>query len=73
MDYNQWSNEYYTQADNIKSKLDILKKQRKYCQGIDIKEYNRRIDILTDMYHDCIYAGNQLKLHMICKGGNAIA
>lgn len=53
MNYNQMAKEYKNSADEILKKIDMLKAQKADNYGIALKELNRRIKMLEEMYIDC--------------------
>lgn len=73
MNYNEMAKEYKNSADEILKKIDMLKAQKADNYGIALKELNRRIKMLEEMYIDCnftakIMAARANKYIWFCKG-----
>lgn len=53
MNYNEMAKEYKNSANELLKKIDTLKAQKADNYGIALKELNRRIKMLEEMYIDC--------------------
>ncbi len=54
MTYKQWSSEYYDSAVKVKERIDTLKREMKTAAADKLAELSNRINILTDMYYECM-------------------
>ena len=62
-DYGAWADEYLHNAELTQQKIDEYKAKRKAARGSSflLDYYNRKIEMLTDMYYDCMHCANKLR------------
>lgn len=61
-DYNKWADEYLSNALATKRLIEEYAEKRKTTKSNEIRVYyDRKILTLYGMYHDCIYAANELR------------
>lgn len=62
-DYNQWADEYVSNAKETMKLIEEYKAKRKAVRGnISLLDfYNKKIDSLTDMYYDCMISADRLR------------
>ena len=54
MTYEQWAREYLESADNVKRQIEEVKKRIKSATYEKLPELNNSLNILTEMYYDCM-------------------
>lgn len=61
MDHIEWGNKYLEQAEILKDRISSLKSSLNTCKVIECKDIQNRINIMYEMYLDCVYTGSYLK------------
>jgi len=62
MNHNNWGETYMKEAELLKERIFLLRKQLKTCKKEELSTIRRRITLLSEMYFDCVYTGTYLKL-----------
>ena len=62
-DHGAWADEYLHNAELTQQKIDEYKAKRKAVRrsSVLLDYYNRKIEMLTDMYYDCMHCANKLR------------
>jgi len=60
MNYNKWSAEYLSEAEKIKERIGYIKTEVKAKNPNERRNKLHRINILYDMYLDCLHIGKYL-------------
>ena len=63
MDYQNWANEYLTEAEALRQRVAALREELKTASCNQANELNRRIAILYTMYLECRHTGQLLFDH----------
>ena len=54
MTYQQWAGEYLESAKNVKAQIERVKEKIKTAKYDKLPELNNSLNILTEMYYDCM-------------------
>lgn len=61
-DYNKWADEYLSNANETMKLIDEYREKMRTTKSSELRVYyDRKILTLYEMYHDCIYAANELR------------
>ena len=60
MNYREWSNEYYSEAEKFALVIDRLKKSRRGASKKKKKELDAKIAAYRCFYHECVDTANHL-------------
>ena len=63
MDYQNWANEYFTEAEALRQRVAALREELKTASCNQANELNRRIAMLYTMYLECRHTGQLLSTH----------
>ncbi len=61
MEYLQWSQEYYEEAQKVLRNIERLKKKLKSCPTDRYRTIERDIQTLRGIYYECLEISAQLK------------